>query len=234
MPKLKTGMLETIGKELVTSNPEMFNNEFSDGMSRGLSKADMVKMITGTFQSAAEMELDYGTGIIQDAGGNEAYSLMAAFGYDFYANGDMCREDAKALVNGNWDSFKTATGSQNRRVQGSGGAKVPPKKSQNLPPRDAKGRYKKKPKKSANSKGNVRVYFTHKGKVFYLETPDDDRLDVWGLLVEYDKAHRTAFSDHLDSGDILDVVSGGPYPYGKSAVPVSTWGDVVSMTGGRA
>lgn len=141
--------LSPIGRELVLSNPEMFESEFSDGLHRSLSKAEMVEMMHGTFESAADMELDYGGPVIK---GNSlaAFGLFADYGWDAYVNGDLSLEDAETLVRDNYrapsDSGARQKASRNRS---SGSVKAsrnrsPAKRSCNEQSRKANGQFSKK------------------------------------------------------------------------------------------
>ena len=134
--------LSPIGRELVLSNPEMFESEFSDGLHRGLSKSAMVEMMRGTFESAAEMELDYGAPVVK---GNSlaAYALFATYGWDTYVNGDLALEDAEALVR---DNYRAASGSAKTSRYRS-----PAKRSATVQPRKANGQFAKKTKAKAAS-----------------------------------------------------------------------------------
>ena len=177
--KLVLDNLTPIGRELVLSNPEMFESEFSDGVDRGLSKAGMVEMMHGTFDSAADMELDYGGPVIKGKS-LAAFGLFATYGWDAYVNGDLSLEDARALVRDNYrapsDSGARQKASENRSSRS---VKASRKTSSNCKgkktnassrksvsrnskpvykvsqPRKANGQFAKKPRGNASRKSKV-------------------------------------------------------------------------------
>ena len=161
MARLNIDILEGIGRELVLSNRELFETEFREGVRRNLTRADMVRRMEILIGSAASIEMKRAEDAISNKGFIEAYRSMAWLGFDLYVNGDMSTEDARALVNANYDAFKSKSsagakprGSNACKPKGSKASK--PKTSRNIrppeQPRKANGQFAKKPK-SKGSKG---------------------------------------------------------------------------------
>lgn len=151
--KLDFGQLDGIGYYLVLNNLDMFEDEFKDGIRRGMSKKDMIGMITGTFQAAAEMDLNYGFDIVANEGSMESYAYMAELGYELYVNGDKAARDARALVSANYDAFKPK-GSNASKPRSSKGVK--PRASGQAgsgQPRRKNGQFAKRSSASKNTKG---------------------------------------------------------------------------------
>ena len=159
--------LTEAGRELVLSNPEMFESEFTDGVDRRLSRSEMIEMIHGTFDSAADMEIDYGDPVVS-GGSLDAYKVFAAYGWDAYVNGGLSQQDAEALVrdnypvsgngpkaSGNRSSRSVKASGKTKSAKGRGSCNTKPKSKATDQPRRANGQFAEKPRSrtSTNRKG---------------------------------------------------------------------------------
>ena len=146
-------ILEGIGRELVQSNRELFETEFREGMRRNLTKTELVRRMEILIGSAASIEMKQAENSISHKGSMEFYQSMAWLGFDLYVNGDMSTEDARALVNANYDAFKQKVFA-GAKPRGSNACK--PKGSKSVKasqqPRKRNGQFAKKPK-AKTSKG---------------------------------------------------------------------------------
>ena len=147
MARLDISMLYGIGQSLAKNHRAMFEDAFADGMRRGFTRSEMIRTITATFEKTAKMDLYQADRFLPKDGSLESYELMADLGFDLYVNGDMASEDAKALVDGNYDAFKqkSSAGAKSRSSSA-----CRPKASKSVKasnqPRKKNGQFAKKPK----------------------------------------------------------------------------------------
>ena len=147
MARLDITMLYGIGQSLAKNHRPIFEDAFADGMRRGFTKLEMIRTITATFEKTAKMDLYQADRFLPKDGSLESYDLMADLGFDLYVNGDMASEDARALVDGNYDAFKQKV-SAGAKPRGSNACKPKNPKSvkASQQPRKKNGQFAKKSK----------------------------------------------------------------------------------------
>lgn len=107
-PRLRYDGLSDVGGNLARQNEEIFAEHLMNCVESGMTQREAVVTLTGTFEDAAYLEMEYAEEICP-----RAMFGMVELGHTDYVE-TFAHFDGRAFVQANWDAFKAAHESADR------------------------------------------------------------------------------------------------------------------------